>query len=126
MEAMKLYRDVIALWSRVRPTAEDITALKSRLGLTELDLDALRSQLRRPALRLTVGGALMVPAAVLMAGSGSEPGPEALSIPRVLAAETSDTVSFHSSDSPLVAAASKQWTERDVAPPVAARETAPD
>ena len=116
MEAMKLYRDVIALWSRVRPSAEDITAFKSRLGLTEVDLGALRTQLRRPTLQVVVGGVLMVPAAVLMAGSRAESGPEPVSIPRVLAAETRD--GSQSSDMPVVVAAPNQWTERDVAPPV--------
>jgi hypothetical protein len=123
MEAMKLYRDVIALWSRVRPSAEDITALKSRPGQTELAPGALRTQLRRPALQLAMGGVLMVPAAVLMAGSRAESGPEPVSIPRVLAAESGDV--SHSSDLPVIAAPMR-WAERDVAPPVSVREEAPD
>jgi soluble lytic murein transglycosylase-like protein len=120
MEAMKLYRDVTSLWTRLRPKARELPARLARLRPQVGELPALWSRVRQPAVRMLVGGGLMIPAAVLMAGHRVETRPESVTIPRVLEAEA-----VTPSDMPLIAP-SAHWTEAEVAPPVAAREDAPD
>jgi soluble lytic murein transglycosylase-like protein len=110
MEAMQLYRDITALWSR----------LGSAVGTVRRS-DRIR-ELRRPAARFVIGGGLIVPAAVLMAGTRTESGPEPVSIPQVLEAEATEARVPASRFAEAVA----RWTEQEVAPAQNEREAAPE
>src|SRR5919108_2446992 len=109
-DAMKLYHDISAFWRRVRPSA----------GVT----GTLWSRVRGPALRLLVGGGLMVPAAVMMARAPAESDPALVPVPRVLIGAARAPVETDVQTALIVDSA--RWTDQDVAPAASERETAPN